>query len=452
VSLTIRVLIALVAGLALGTALSGSDSESLRALASAIEPLGTLWVNAIRMTVIPLIVSSLIAGIASAPDTSAVGRVGGRALIIFFATLAAAAVFSALVAPPLLAILDIGASASDALRGAGESTDVAARSAQLPTFRQWLVDLIPQNPIRAAADGAILPLIVFSVVLGLAFTRIPAATSAPIVRFFQGLSAAMLVLVRWVLALAPIGVFGLAVPLAMRLGMDAAEAVVKYVVLASALCAVFIVALYPVAAALGRVPIARFARATLPAQAVAFSSRSSLAALPAMIDGAQRTLGLSPTITSFFLPLSASVYRIGTVIGQTVGVLFLARLYGGEIEASLLATVVVTSVLTSFSVPGIPGGSILVMVPVLLAAGLPVDGVGILLGVDTIPDMFRTTTNVTGHMAAAAILGRDSAEGAGSAVADVGAPEAYGSVPAAASFESSSGSASTPPPTRAPST
>jgi proton glutamate symport protein len=406
VSLTARVLLGLLAGFALGIAASATGSETLIGVARALEPVGTIWINAIRMTVIPLVVASLVAGVAAAPDPSAVGRIGWRALVIFFAVLGATALFSIVVAPLMLSGLNIDAAASEALRSTGASSDVAARSATLPTFRQWVVDLVPQNPIKAAADGAILPLIIFSLTLGLAITRVAGDAGAVIVRFFQGLAAAMLVLVRWVLALAPIGVFALAVPLATKLGVAAAGAVLYYIALVVGMCIVCIIAMYPLGAALGGVSIRLFARASAPAQAVAFSSRSSLAALPAMIEGAERTLRLPPSITSFFLPLAASMYRVGGVIGQIVGVLFLARLYGIDLATSQLITIGVTAVLTSFSVPGVPGGSILVMVPVLLSAGLPVDGVGILLGVDTIPDMFRTTTNVTGHMAAATILSR----------------------------------------------
>jgi proton glutamate symport protein len=406
VSLTVRVLLGLLAGLALGIAASATGSGTLLGIARGLEPLGTLWINAIRMTVIPLVVSSLVAGVAGAPDSSAVGRLGWRALMIFFAVLGVAGLFSIVVAPVMLGGLQVDAAATEALRSSAGATDVAARSATLPTFRQWVVDLVPQNPIKAAADGAILPLIIFSLALGLAITRVTGETGLMILRFFQGVSAAMLVLVRWVLALAPVGVFALAVPLATKLGVAAAAAVLYYVGLVVGMCIVAIVAMYPLATILGRVSLGRFTRAVAPAQAVAFSSRSSLAALPAMIEGAERTLGLPPSITSFFLPLAASMYRVGGVIGQIVGVLFLARLYGIDLGTSQLITIAVTAVLTSFSVPGVPGGSILVMVPVLLAAQLPVEGVGILLGVDTIPDMFRTTTNVTGHMAAASILGR----------------------------------------------
>ena len=405
-SLTARVLIGLIAGFGLGLAASALGSPTLLAIARGIEPVGTLWINAIRMTVIPLVVSSLIAGVAGAPDPAAVGRIGGRALVIFVSVLAATAVFTIVVAPIALSGLNVDPSQAQALQESASGVNVAERSAALPTFRQWLVDLVPQNPIKAAADGAILPLIVFSLALGLALTRLTGTAAVTLVRFFQALAAAMLVLVRWVLALAPIGVFALAVPLATRLGFAALGAVLYYIALVVTMCLVCIAALYPVAAVLGRVTLRSFARASAPAQAVAFSSRSSLAALPAMIEGAEDILRLPKSVTSFMLPLAASMYRVGAVIGQIGGVLFLARLYGFDLAPAQLITIAVTSVLTSFSVPGVPGGSILVMVPVLLAAGLLVSGVGILLGVDTIPDMFRTTTNVTGHMAAATIVAR----------------------------------------------
>jgi Na+/H+-dicarboxylate symporter len=245
------------------------------------------------------------------------------------------------------------------------------------------------------------------VAFGVALTSLDAARRAPVVAFFQGVADAMLVLVRWILALAPIGVFALALPLATRVGIAAAGALAYYVALVVALSiGAIVLLLYPAAIVLGRVPLRTFARASLPAQAVAFSSRSSLAALPAMIEGATDRLGISRETTGFFLPLAASVFRVGAVVGQIVGVLFIARLYGVEIDAARVATIALTSVLTSFSVPGVPGGSILVMVPVMIAAGVPVEGIGVLLGVDTIPDMFRTTANVTGHMAAVTLVGK----------------------------------------------
>jgi proton glutamate symport protein len=215
------------------------------------------------------------------------------------------------------------------------------------------------------------------------------------------------VIVRWLLVVAPIGVFALALPLVARLGLSAVGALATYVVLVSLSAAAFsLFVLYPSAAWFGGVRFRDFARAAAPAQAVAISARSSLAALPALIDGARNRLHLPEEVTGFFLPLASATFRVGATLGLTTGAVFIARLYGVSISGSQLVTIVVTAIITSFSIPGIPGGSIIAMVPVLTAVGLPVEGIGILLGVDTIPDMFRTTANVTGQMAAATIVSR----------------------------------------------
>ena len=407
-SLTVRVLIGLIAGLAVGFVVNAMPD--FRGIVAWIEPLGSLFINAIRMTVIPLVVASLIVGVAGAPDARAIGRVGWRALVVFIALVFIGAVFGAIVAEPILRWMIDPASTAAVRSGASELAGAAQEGAtRLPTFAQWLVDLVPANPIRAAADGAMLPLIVFSLVLGVALLRLDVARRASVVTFFEGVADAMLVLVRWVLALAPIGVFALAVPLAARMGLSAAGALAGFIVLVSAVCVAYMaLILYPAASTIGRATLGTFARAITPAQAVAFSSRSSLAALPAMIEAAETKLHFPPEISRFLLPLSASTFRAGSGVGLTVSVLFVARLYGVELDIAQIATVIVTVVLTSFSVPGIPNGSIIAMVPVLQAADIPVAGIGILLSIDTIPDMFRTMTNVTGHMTAASMLARST--------------------------------------------
>ena len=408
-SLTTKVLLGLIAGLGLGLALGGTDAPAARSLFAVLEPIGTIFINAIRMTVIPLVVSSLVVGVTSAPDPSSVGRIGARALVLFVIVLAAACAVGVLVGAPLMAMLPLDPSAVEALRAsaASASETTVGSAASLPTAGQWIVALVPPNPVKAAADGAMLPLIIVSVAFAAALLRISSERRVPVVRFFEGIQDASLVLVRVILDLAPYGVFALAVPLAARMGLASAGALVGYIVIVCAICILFMaLVLYPAAVVLGRVPLRTFARACLPAQGIAFSSRSSLAALPAMLESVQDFLKLPPAIGNFFIPLAASMFRAGAGIGQTVGVLFIARLYGVDLGAAQLMTVAVTSLVTSFSVPGVPGGSIIVMVPVLMAAGIPIEGIGILLGVDTIPDMFRTTTNVTGHMSASVILAR----------------------------------------------
>jgi Na+/H+-dicarboxylate symporter len=407
-SLTTRVLIALLAGLALGLLVSSTGNAALADAARWIEPLGTLFINAIRMTVIPLVVGSLVAGIASAPRPASLGRIGARAVVFFLVTLFVSATFAAIVAPPVLARFSIDSGAQAALQASASATATTTADSvrRVPGFAQWLIDLVPNNPVKAAADGAMLPLIVFAVAFGLAVAGLKGDSRATVVRVFEAIRDAAMTLVHWILLIAPVGVFALALSLSARLGASAIGALAGYIGLVALMTVLFGLALYPLAAILGGVSVMEFARATLPAQAVAFSSRSSLAALPALIEGGREHLRLPDEITSFFLPLAVAVYRIGAAIGQTVGVAFIAQLYGVSLGPAQLATVVLTAVATSFSVPGIPGGSIVIMAPVLMAAGLPVEGIGILLGADTIPDMFRTTVNVTGHMAAAAVVGR----------------------------------------------
>lgn len=406
-SLTTRVLIALVAGLGLGVLIALSGSPSLALLGRSLEPLGTLFVNAIRMTIIPLVVSSLIVGISAAPDAATIGRLGGRAFVFMLLGVAVAAALGVSVAGPIFDRFPIDPAATAALRAsAAGAGDAAAQSAKaMPSFGQWLTDLVPINPVKSAADGAMLPLIVFSVAFGTAVSRLDARRRAAIVPVFEAIMDASLMLVRWVLVFAPIGVFGLAVPLAARLGVSAVGALVTYVVVVSSLSALLILLLYPVASLFGRIPLMTFARAALPPQAMAFSGRSSLAAMPAMISATRDTLKLPPQIPGFLVPLLTSTFRIGAGVGQTVAVVFVAHLYGVALTPAQLVTVAITTVVASFSVPGIPGGTIVGMIPVLMAAGVPVEGAGILLGVDTIPDMFRTTANVTGDMTAAVVLG-----------------------------------------------
>jgi Na+/H+-dicarboxylate symporter len=314
-------------------------------------------------------------------------------------------VVGALIAPPVLSKVQLDPAAVASLRAGASSTAAQSGASAMQTPAQWLVALVPSNAFRAAADGAMLPLIVFALVLGLALAATPPATRDRVLVIFRGVSESMLVVVRWLLVAAPVGVFALALPLVARLGLSAVGALAAYVILVSLVAAAFsLFVLYPAAALLGGTSLRDFARAAAPAQAVAISSRSSLAALPAMMDAGRSRLHLSEEICGFFLPFASAMFRAGATLGLTIGSVFLGRLYGVPIGGSQLVTIVLTATVTSFSIPGIPGGSILAMVPVMSAAGLPLEGIGILLGVDTIPDMFRTATNVTGQLAAATIV------------------------------------------------
>jgi len=409
VSLTTRVLIGLVAGFLVGLANARYPSSAGVVLVTVAEPVGTIFINLIRMTAIPLVVSLLIVSIGSLATSSTLGRAAWKAAAVMLALLVVAAAISLAVAQPVLARLNVDASAAKAIaRPAAAKLEFRIQPADAPPARsalaQWFVDLVPQNAIKAVADGSMLPIIVFTLLFAAALARVGDERRASVLRVAGGVADAMQRLVAGILQLAPIGVFALAVPLASTLGLSAAAAVIAYIVLVVSLT-VLVVALvvYPVGIAAGPLSTREFVTYCAPAQTVAFASRTSLAALPAMIESAKRA-DLPPVAAGFIIPLGASLFRVGAAVAQTVGVLFLARLYAVPLTPAQLASILFTVILTTFAVPGIPFGSIIAMVPVLGAAGVPVEGIGILLAVDTIPDMFRTTANVTGSLTLATVI------------------------------------------------
>jgi Na+/H+-dicarboxylate symporter len=407
--LTARVLIGLVAGFLLGLALANGWIPGAAAILAMAAPVGTIFINLIRMTVIPLVASMLVASVGSMAASGALGRTAVRALLLALALVTVTAVITVLVAAPVLARIHIDQDAAMALRGPAAASGTSAQPSGISSaVVQWVVDLVPPNIVKAAADGAMLPVILFSALFGVALARVHADRHDAVVRVAQGVADAMQRLVAGILELAPIGVFALAVPLAAKLGLAAAGAVVAYIALVVALTVLLVVLLlYPLGILAGGMSPRGFVAFCAPAQAVAFASRSSLAALPAMVESAGRAQ-MPPIVSRFVLPLAASVSRVGAAVAQPVGVLFLARLYGVALSPAQLAAVVFPVMLTTFAVGGIPGGSIIAMVPVLAAVNLPIEGIGILLAVDTIPDMFRTTANVTGSLTVAAVIRKHS--------------------------------------------
>jgi proton glutamate symport protein len=422
-----QVLLALAIGLVAGALIAARPDPRLLLLVSVVEPVGTLWLNALRMVVVPLVVSLLVVGIASVADPRSVGRLGGRALAVFVLLLSVSAAIGLTLVPALFAGLSIDPATSAALRESAASTAEATSEGlrRMPGFRQWLVDLVPTNPVRAAADGAMLPLVVFSVAFGLAATRIGEPERDALVAFFRAVADSMLVLVGWVLALAPLGVFALALGIATQMGIAAAGAIGYYIAVVALSLVALILALYLVAVLVGRVPLRRFARALLPAQVVGFTSRSSLASLPAQVHGAGAQLGLPAGVSGFVLPLAVSVFKPHGPANWCAVAVFTAHLYGIPIGPAELLTVAVAALLLSFAVPGIPSAGLLLIVPVFTSIGLPVEAIGILIAVDAIPDMFKTTANVTGQFVSGVLVGRFAGPGVRPApgAVDPGAPE-----------------------------
>jgi Na+/H+-dicarboxylate symporter len=209
-------------------------------------------------------------------------------------------------------------------------------------------------------------------------------------------------------ALAPIGVFALVLPLAAHLGASVAGAIGLYIAAYSVACVAVTLLLYPVAVMVGRVPLRRFARAALPAQLIAFSSSSSIASLPALVESAEQGLDIPNGIAGFSLPLAVSLFKIAAPVSWTVGALFVGWFYGIPLHAQQLATVAFAAMFLAFAAPGIPRGAFIMLAPLFLAIGLPVEGIGILIAVDALPDTFATVLNVTGDLVAATLVNRFS--------------------------------------------
>ncbi len=396
---TIRVLLALLAGLMVGFTISHLPAGPWMRIPAFLDPVGTIYINAIRVCVIPMVMASLIAGVASAGGGQ-IRSLGVRTFVVILIALVAAVLFSGGISLLLFSRLK-----PDSGLAAGYQDHVPAAAS--PNLAKWFVDLVPPNIMSALADGSLLPLVVFSIALGLALTSVGHERRAIVLQFFQGIADTFIVLINFVVRLAPIGVFALAVPLAARTGIGAVGALAYYVLCMSAIHVSFLVlAAYPAVAMFGQISLTRFSRAASPSQAVAFTSRSSMASLPVVYTGAQ-TLGLSEASCDFLLPLLAALFRVGGAMQQVTGVMFLAKVTGVSLGGLQLATLALTSIATSLTIPGVPGGSILVMAPALASVGVPVSGMALLLAVDAIPDMFRTVANVTGWLVAGVILAKD---------------------------------------------
>ena len=394
-------LVGLLAGFLLGLGLAFVPTPATATIVGLFATAGAIFIDLIRMTVLPLVTSLLVTSLGSAAGSSGLGRAGVRAVIAGALLLIAAMTLSLVVARPLLERVQVDRDAAIALRNSSTPAEATPGPGTLPTVAQWARELVPVNVIRSAADGLILPVVIFAVLFGLALAKVDPARRDPVLSVAAGVAEVMQRIVAGLLRAAPVGIFALAVPLASGLGMTAAAAVFAYIGLVVGLTVVATLLLYPLGVMAGRLSWSAFASYCAPAQAIAFTARSSLAALPSMLECAARA-GL-PQRAAAVMPIALSTFHFGAAIAQTVGALFVARVYDIALTPFQTASMAVAVFFASIAVPGVPGGSIIAMAPVLLSAGLPPEGLGILLAVDAVPDMFRTTANVTGAMTLTAV-------------------------------------------------
>ncbi len=399
-----RILISLGLGLLAGIALAEAAPPWLPSLVNVAEPVGNLWLDGLRMTVVPLVFSLLVTGIASTAAQALAGRLALRSLWVFIVLMFLSGLFGVAVVGGMLDLWPIPAAAAEAMRAgiAGVDASVVPPPASLAV---WLHAILPQNPIKAAADGEMLPLVVFALIFGFAVARIERVQGPRLSGWFQALVDALLVMVEWVILVAPIGVFALALVLGARAGVAAAGALAHYVLLIVLVQVLIIALIYPLLALFARIPVRRFARAVAPAQAVATSTQSSLASLPAMIESCQ-ALEVPAPVTALVMPMAVSLFRFTGPVANVGVVVYSAALFGVHLSTGQIVAGALLAPLMSLAAVGLPGqvSFFTSIAPICLAMGVPVGALPLLLAVETIPDIFRTIGNVTADVAVTAAM------------------------------------------------
>lgn len=397
---TLLVLGALAIGIALGMAIGGGAPG----LIDGADVIGSLWLRGLQMTVVPLVVTLLVTGILRTAQMASAGRLTVRSIATMIALLWASAAMAAIVTPALLAAFPLPEAARAALKGA---LATAEPTGEVPPFTEFLRALVPTNPVAAAANDAILPLIIFTLAFAFALTRLSPEQRAPVQGLFAAIGDAMIILIGWVLALAPIGVFALGLVVGSRAGAAAFGALGHYVLIVSSVGAVIWLAAMLLAWVGGRVNPLTFLRASIPAQAVAISTQSSLASLPAMLTGV-RALGVSDRVADVVLPIAVALFRATGPCMNLAVAIYVAHLMGVELGPVALGAGLAAAAITTMGAVSLPGSISFIssIAPICIAMGVPVEPLALLLAIEVFPDIMRTLGNVTMDMAVTTTIAR----------------------------------------------
>lgn len=401
------VLAALAAGIVAGLLAGGADPAVAQA-ARGLTVVGAVWLDALRMTIVPLIFSLLVAAIANISAAAQAGPLARRALTLFAVLIIAAAIYGIAATEAALAIWPVDPTSAAALVASAPPTEAAPAL----DAGAWLRTLLPTNIVAAAAEDAILPVVAFACLFGFAVTRLPTESRALIAGFFQAVGDAMIVIVRWVLLFAPLGVFGLALNLGLESGGAGIGALAHYVIVVSGVTAGSVVIATIIALVASRRAPLETLRALAPVQIVAASTQSSLATLPAMLTATLGPLGVRASTAEFVLPLAVAVFRFTSPIANLAVVMFVAHVSGVEPTLAQIALGVAAAFAVSVSSVGLPGQTSFFasIAPICLVMGVPVALLPILLAVEVIPDVFRTIGNVSADVAATLATDRRRAD------------------------------------------
>ena len=373
-------------------------------VATYIKPVGTAFVKLITMVVIPLVFASLLVGTASLNDIRKLGRIGARTAAYYISTTVIAISLGLILANMIKPGAGLPEETKTKLLESGTEDMEAqlANALRKPSLKDTLLEIIPSNPIRAFADGKMLQVIFFALLTGVCLTLIPDARSAPVIAFFEGLNDTMIQMIHVIMKTAPYAVFALIAAVTADFGAEILVVLLRYALVVLLGLILHVTVVYSAAIRIFTgTKIKAFFKGIRPAQIIAFSSSSSSATLPITMECAEENLGVPREISSFALPLGATINMDGTALYQGVAAVFIAQVYGMDLNLTQQLTIVLTATLASIGTAATPGASMATLVIVLKSIGVPVEGIGLILGLDRILDMCRTAVNVTGDASCA---------------------------------------------------
>jgi len=387
----------LVLGLIVGLGAAATGNDFLLALAKGSAPFGVVFMSAIKMIVMPLIVTVIFTSIARLGNPRKLGRIGGLTLTWYWLTLFPAIAIG-------MATMKVG------LQFAGEIKMPHTEAIEVPQLQgivDFLVSLIPANPFAAASSGAILPLIVFTALLAAATGTLPRESRDRLIDLADDLSKALIKMVWWILYIAPIGVFGLTAPVTAELGWGLLQSLAVFILCVFVGLLVFLALVtLPFVYFVSGIGPWRYLKGTIGASSIVASTTSTAAAIPVTLEETTKNLGVSATVADLLIPLGASMYRPGSALFQGAAIVFLASLYDVPIPLAMVGAAMLATFLVSLTVAPVPSSSVVTMAPALDAVGVPVAGLALMLGIDRIPDMMRSAVNVLGQISAAVLVDR----------------------------------------------
>lgn len=408
--LWVKILLGLILGIGFGLALSPEagallDKDVTSRIAEWVALPGVVFLGLLKMVVVPLVICSIIVGVADSGALGFVKTIGSRIIIYFLLTSSVAIIIGMSLTYAIQPGDVISQEFVEQAMAAQEGKD-APKTLEGLTIPQRIGNIIPTNPAKAQLEKNMLQIVIASLLVGLALLALPKATGKPVLSFCQAGQSIAMKIIEWAMVIAPYAVFGLMAKVVIELGFDAVSSVFLYMITVMGGLFMMLIMYVMLARFIGGVPVGTFLKGIREAQIIAFSSSSSAATIPVSMKCAQEGLGIPKKIVGFTIPLGATINMDGTALYQAVAAIFLTQVFGVDLTLTEMVLLLVTTVGASIGTPGIPGIGIVVLATILAGIGVPAEGIALILGVDRILDMCRTTINVTGDLTATVVMNR----------------------------------------------